>query len=701
MDPERARIQADLSGQLNGEVHCDDITRQMYASDASIYESLPIGVVRPTCIEDVVTCVQYAEENQLTIIPRGSGSNVAGGCVGNGLVLDFSYSMRRVKAVGKDSVTVEPGVVLGDLNRQLFRHGRYFAPDPATRNVTTMGGTLAMNNSGSHWIADGDPRESVVKLKMVLGNGELAEFDSWQSLTLEEHQVSMRPQLFANRIHTIVNNNRELIEQHRPRTKVNQAGFHLTDILRGPQVDLTRLFVGSEGTLGVIVEATVKTVPNPVHRGVSLLFFHRLETAAQTAVEISKMGVSACDLIDRRLLSLARESGTEFQQLIPHDAEAMLLVEFRGADDKQLRQKLDHLSQRVGRRKKWSFDIRSTTQKDQRDLYWRIVRRVVPTLFRLKGDQRAIPFVEDIAIDPALLPTFLQRVHQILNRNQVTASIFAHAPQGTVHIRPLMNLASPGDIQRMQRLADQLFEYVLEVNGTISGSHGDGLSRTWYLRRQYGKLVSAFADIKSVFDPGNVFNPGKIVGHPYSGLTDNIRRVKVSRKFLGLSDDPDDSDSGNERPAGSRLIAPEASVSSPGSDAPANGVEKNGQSASTGLPILEPELEWQLPEIALAARNCNGCGRCRTNSPKERMCPVFRLSPREEASPRAKANLMRGIVTGQLDPKQLATDDFKEVADLCVNCHQCRLGMSGVSRHSTIDDGGQGTVHSGQWGSIE
>ena len=147
MDPERARIQADLSGQLTGEIRCDDSFRQMYASDASIYERLPVGVVRPASIEDVVTCVRYAEENGLSIIPRGAGSNVAGGTVGPGLVLDFSYSMRRVKHLGKASVNVEPGVVLGDLNRQLARHGQVFGPVPATRNVTTVGGTLSMNNS--------------------------------------------------------------------------------------------------------------------------------------------------------------------------------------------------------------------------------------------------------------------------------------------------------------------------------------------------------------------------------------------------------------------------------------------------------------------------------------------------------------------------------------------------------------------------
>ena len=176
MDSDRARIQADLAGQLSGSIRCDDNYLQMYASDASIYEMQPSGVVFPANTDDVVACVRYAEANDLSIIPRGGGSNVTGGCVGNGLVLDFSYSMRRVKAVERDSVTVEPGIVLGELNRQLQTHDRFYSPDPATRNVTTIGGTLSMNNSGSHWVVDGTPRDTVLKLTVVIGGGEVVEF---------------------------------------------------------------------------------------------------------------------------------------------------------------------------------------------------------------------------------------------------------------------------------------------------------------------------------------------------------------------------------------------------------------------------------------------------------------------------------------------------------------------------------------------
>ena len=231
--------------------------------------------------------------------------------------------------------------------------------------------------------------------------------------------------------------------------------------------------------------------------------------------------------------SLARETSSEFARLIPGDAEAMLLVEFQASDEKSLRSKLDHLTTRIQRRKKLAYEIRVATQAEQRDLFWRIVRRIVPTLYRLKGDKRALPFVEDIAIEPARIPEFLTAVHRILNGNEVTASIFCHTPQGTIHIRPFISLSDPAEIARMHKLANQLFEEVLEFKGTVSGKHGDGLSRTWFLRRQYGQLYNAFSEVKKIFDPHNIFNPGKIVGHPFTGLGDNIRPVIVNEAFLG------------------------------------------------------------------------------------------------------------------------------------------------------------------------
>ena len=633
MDIERSRIEEDLQGVIEGQIRCDDTFLQMYSTDASIYETRPLAVVIPANTSDVVQCVTYAAENQIPIIPRGAASNVIGGCVGQGIVLDFSNSMRRILAVDRDTVTVEPGVVLADLNRELNSHGRRFGPDPATRRVSTMGGILSLNATGSKWLKYGAPRDKVVQLEVVLANGQVATIDSaLNSSNTSDENVSH----IQSKIESIVNRYQSFIATHQPKTRLNQAGYNLFDLESNGKIDLTRLISGSEGTLAIITKAKFQTDPQPRHRGVSLLSFHQLETAAKAAVEIAKLGIVACDLIDRRLLKLAVETNRDFSRLIPSDAESVLLVETQAEDHATLQQRLDHLKNRIQNRKKLAFDVRSTTQKTERDLYWKLTRRIIPTLYRLRGNKRALTFIDDIAIDPASLPKFMKLLHLTLNEFEVTASIFAHTPQGLINVRPFLDLADGNDRRKMQRLAEALFDRVLEFGGTISGACGDGLSRSWYLEKQFSDLYPAFQAVKRTFDPQNILNPGKIVTADRNRVADRVRQVSASTpKEL-----EDFDDEGNDE---------------------------------TSLPVFQPQLNWSVHELAFASRNCNGCARCRTSVKEERMCPVFRLAPKEESSPRAKANLMRAIVTGQLPATAAAEEEFKEVADLCFNCHQCRL----------------------------
>ena len=578
--------------------------------------------------------------------------------------------MRRLQSIDRETVTVEPGVVLADLNHELRSHGRTLNIDLPTRSVSTIGGILARNGSGSHWIRNGVPADKVVSLEVVTADGEHVKFKSPRYASIHSANFSdertwseVKALQLTEGLKKIAAENQDLIESAKPDTRINQAGYNLFDLHYQDQLDLNQILCGSEGTLGIITRATLLTEPPPKHRGVSLLFFHELDSAVQASIQISEMDIAACDLVDRRLLSLARENHPRFFRLIPSEAEAMLLVEFQGSEDAELRNKMDSLQRIIQRQEKLAFDVRFATQKQQRDEFWRLTRRIIPTLYRLKGTTRALPFIEDIAIAPKLMPKFIRETHQLLNEHEITASIFAHAPQGLIHIRPFLNMADEQDLQRISRLAVAIFELTVKFNGTITSSNGDGLSRSWYLRRQYGDLFKVFQSVKDLFDPGNILNPGKIVGHPYRGLTDNLRKVLPTPELIGL--DPNTTDQQQLQPERSDL------------DSPITPTAKTGKTTrkqkETALPVLQPELTWSVPEIGLAARNCNGCGRCRTSSPAERMCPIFRIAPREEATPRAKANLMRGIITGQLDLQSLTQEEFKQVADLCVNCHQCRI----------------------------
>ncbi len=637
MDPDRERIQADLRGLVAGEVHCDDIFLQLYASDASIYEIKPLGVVRPRGVSDVVACVQYAAEKGIPIHPRGSGTGLAGDSLGPGLVLDFSHSMRRVISVDPDTVRVQPGVILAHLNRQLARLGRLFGPDPATRAVTTMGSVLAVDASGTHWPQYGSARDHVVSLQVVLADGRVMEA-SRHAVTTEEPERTPSPeQPLVRRLAELVGREQKLIAQHQPKSLVNRCGYHLDDVLADGQLDLARLLVGSEGTLAIVTEATVRTVPRPKHRGLALLFFDRLESAARGALEITSLGVATCDLMDRRLLTIAREMDLRYELLIPAEAEAMLLVEQAGDDAYEVGQRLRELVVRLVRERHLAFDARVTMEKDERDFYWRLSRRVVTTLYRLKGTTQAVPFIEDIAVPPDTLPEFFVRMQNVFKKHAVTAALFAHLGHGQLHLRPFLDLANPEHQRLMQDLAADLYDEVLGVEGTISGEHSLGLSRSWFLRRQVGPLYEVFREVKRIFDPKNLLNPGKVVAEVPQPLTKNLRPAIP-------------------------IQAPLAA----------------GEGSEPARPLVELELAWNWADISQATRACNGCGRCRTQGPEERMCPIFRFAPREEASPRAKANLLRAVLTGRLDPGRLLAEDLKSIVDLCVNCHQCRFECPAV-----------------------
>ncbi len=638
MNQERERIQDDLRGLVKGDVRCDDIFLQLYASDASIYEIRPLAVVRPRTLADVVACVQYAGENHHPIHARGAGTGLAGESLGAGLVLDFSRYMRRVLETEPDRVRIQPGIVHAQLNEFLRPMGRHFGPDPAMSSVTTMGSVIAIDAGGSHWLKYGSARQHVIRLQLVLSDGQVLEVER-ESLVERPVDAQKRRGQLVGPLVDLLRREEPLIRHHQPRSVVNRCGYHLVDVLDGEHLDLAKLVVGSEGTLALITEATVATQPLPKYRGVALLLFDRLENAAKAVMEILPLDPSACDLMDRRHLSLARESTVQYDILIPAETEAALLIEHEGDTLAVVRDKLAQVIDRVRRKRRLAIHAVQAQDREEMELYWRLARKVVPTLYRMKGTTRPLPFIEDLAVPPMALADFLVRMQNVLKQHQVTASLFGHAGHGQLHLRPFLDLTNPADVSRMARLASDLYREVIDAGGTISGEHADGLSRTPFIRQQYGALTDVFRDVKRIFDPENIFNPGKIVNDDPDLMVRNLRH----------------------------LVPP---------------APTNGQAASTNSAEAAPapttaaptwQLKWTDDELARTARDCNGCGACRSQSADVRMCPIFRFAPAEESSPRAKANLMRSILTGELPLTTLTRDEFKSVTDLCVNCHMCRL----------------------------
>lgn len=632
MDDAQQRISEDLAGLFQGELRFDDATRQAYATDASLYEILPLGVAAPRHQEDVELLARYAQENSIPLIARGAGTGLAGGALGTGLIVDFSSHLRQIVRIDSDSVTVQPGVVREQLNLRLKEFGRYFAPDPSNSSVTTIGGMIGVDAAGSHAARVGSTRDHVQSLRGVLAGGQAIELgpvvlDASSRLPEGDENPVWLQQELARSLAYLLETHATLIQERQPPLLRNSAGYYLRSVLQDQIVHLERLIVGSEGTLALVTEATLHTVPLPSQRGCMLLLFGSLEAAIRAVHKISEQQPSACDLLDRRLISMAREADRWFEELIPPTAEAALLVEQTGYSRVQVLDRLRAIGL-AAREVDSAMLIRGeSAEAADVERLWSLPQRVVPLLTGLRGQTRPLPFVEDIAVPPEQLHDFLIRAHRVFQKYQVTASLYAHAASGQVHLRPFLPWPTAGTAGILESIARELYEVVFAHGGTISGEHGDGLSRTSFLRSQYGPLYRVFKEIKELFDPRNLLNPGKIISDDPHLTVKNLRVLHP--------------------------VSPETTEST--------------------APLVQLQLRWEPESAAEAVSRCNGCGNCRTQSVAQRMCPFFHLEPIEAFSPRSKANLLRGVLNGSIAPREMTTEQAKELSDSCFNCRQCVL----------------------------
>jgi len=635
VDDRRSRIIEDLTAVLQGEIRCDPLTVSMYSSDGSLYQMQPLGAVFPRHRDDVVALVRYAAQQKIPLIPRGAGTGLAGESLGQGLVIDFSRHMRDIESIGETTVRVQPGVVCRKLNDALRKSGRYFPPDPSGAGVTTVGSMLALDAAGSHSLRVGSTRDHVESIELVLASGQFIKVGDEPIPQNEIHSqhaghIGNGSRLAAAETHALhalisplsqlLSANAALITERQPAMIRNRCGYYLRGILEKDRLRLARLLVGSEGTLGLFTAATLHTAPLPAHRGVVLLLFGKMEAAIRAVQVISGQQPSACDLLDRRLLSLAREADARFRELIPPQAEAALIVEQTGFNEPQIRNRIQMVVKCSTALPDAAVVAHEAYRDDEIDFLWSLPEKVVPLLARLQGSIRPLPFVEDVAVPPDVLNDFLVRAQNVFQKHRVTASLYAHAAAGQVHLRPFLSPPTAETADQLEQISRDLYALVFQCGGTISGEHGTGLSRSAYVREQYGPLYDVFVKVKQLFDPANLLNPGKV-----------------------LTDDP-------------HLTV------------------RNLRAAVAPPPeTISLQLRWKPQELWQAASRCNGCGHCRTQTAPSRMCPLFHVDPSEEASPRAKANLMRQLIGGQLAPENLATPEFKRIANLCFNCKQCQL----------------------------
>lgn len=623
MDPTtlRSRLRDDLRREFRGELYLDPVRRALYATDASLFHIEPLAVGVPRDEEDLCALVRYAHERSIPLIPRGAGTGIAGEALGPGIVIDLSVHFQAIQATGDDWVRVQPGVVLDQLNRHLAPAGRRFAPDPASSASCTIGGMIATDASGGRAGVHGYTRDHVHRLRVVWDDGTSDELRAG----FPEAAVSGRTADLRAGLRDLLQSHADLIGASRPKTPFNRCGYRLYDIGGPDAIDLVQLLVGSEGTLALTTEATLRTIPLPRGRAAAAITFPSFETAIHAGLIARELRPATCEVLDRRLVSLAQFSRAG--AVIPPDAVALLLVDFERDTPALAREAVVALTALIPN---GTVVVTACQEEEVRDLF-AIRAAALTALYAMTRGPRPLAVCDDIGVPPDRLPEFVAATQTILKRFDVAASVLAHVATGQVQLRPILDPNEPADAVKLWPLADEVHCLAIDMGGTISAQHGTGLARTPWVERQYGPLVPIFRDVKRLFDPRGILNPGKIVG-------------------------PDPS-----RPAWP--LRPSVSA---GPVREPMATERTSTSKAT-----TPLLVWNGTDLRDAVADCNGCGACRGTGPGSRMCPTFRAIGSEAATPRAKANAFRRILE---DGAESAGDDaVRDVADLCINCKMCGL----------------------------
>ncbi len=600
-----------FKARIAGDVHFDPYTRIQYSTAACNYRIHPFGVVMPKDGDDVASIVSIAREHGIPITARGAGVGLTGSALGHGLIVDFSRYMHRILSIDADHhrIIVEPGIVLNDLQRAISRHGLFFPPDPSSHQYCTIGGMVANNAAGAHSLKYGATRCHIESLTAVLASGR--EYRITRDMT-ETAGVNGEIDRLILDIRSILSRHDPHLRTHLPSTTKNASGYLIGDVIHeNGGLDLVGLLAASEGTLALYTGIELKLTPKPLHDGLCLLFFNSLEAACQAVLQVRPMQPSMLEIMEDTFIRLVKKSAFEVGVPFPQNLKAMLLVEFDGDDPDRISEQLDTLEHMMCGPGKAAISSRRAIHGDEKEKLMKVRNAASPILNRTPYPLKPIRFIEDGTVPVEHLPAYILGLHDIFRKNDVTGVIFGHAGDGNIHVNPFFDMRDPEFELRMERIAAATADLIHEFRGSLSGEHGDGLLRTPYLRKMLGPAYEAFIEIKQAFDPDGILNPGKIVDTKGYKLTDSMKLLE-SRTYLSTSSD------------------------------------------LTRETVLEQLFR------------CSGCGACRS------YCPVFLATQNEQASPRAKVNLLQKILLNpRLDKYWGIGPDENEIFSLCVGCENC------------------------------
>jgi FAD/FMN-containing dehydrogenase/Fe-S oxidoreductase len=615
--PEPEQIASDLSRIIRGEIFADIIYRAAYSTDASIYRIVPLCVIMPRDAADVAAVVKYAGDNNITITARGGGTGVAGESLSPGIVFDMSRYMSKIIGVENNGeiVTCQPGIVLDDLNQYLSQYGRKIGPDPSSASRAAVGGCVANNATGAHSLQYGYMGNYIESIEAVMADGNIITFRNNFS---PEQFPDDKAAPIAKQCLSLLRDKDKIIAKALPLSRRNQSGYSIAGICHDGKIDLARLLAGSEGTLAVFTKIKLRTVPLPKAKALLQLEFDSFAKMAQAVPVIVDTGVSACELMDKFLFDMAYEALPEYRDILPRDAEAVLLIEHTGNNIEQVKEKIKITDASVGNIAKGRKTILDANEQKR---LWKSRKDAGPLLYRKRSKKHPAEFMEDIAVDHHRLGDYIAGLQDIGKRYNFTMSYYGHAGDGELHIRPFLDLSNPDDQEKLRKIADEVFPLAWSLGGSVSGEHGIGIIRAPFLRKQFGEeYYELLLKIKNIFDPKNLLNPDKLLNDNPEAMFQNLRR---NQKIIP------------ERAAG--------------------------------------DLQFDKNEFEMELEQCYGCGLCLSRESDLRMCPVYRAMGEELASSRAKASILHFWATGQLDEKEFESPEFRKFLDLCINCKACQL----------------------------
>ncbi len=592
----------------NCEVAFDNLTRQLYATDASPYQIIPQAVAFPKNASQAAAIIQAAAHAGIPVTPRGAGTGLSGGAIGDGLVIDFARHNRRIYNLNpeKRTVRVGPGVVLDQLNEFLRADGFRFGPDVATSSRATLGGMIANDSSGSHTPIYGTTGMHVVELEIVLADGQIVKIGPNRD-TMSRQRMHLEDLISLNSL--------QITERFPPGLLKRWPGYALARVLEQPD-NLINVIAGSEGTLAAILSAELSIVPLPQERGVGLLFFDSVTEALQATESLLELEPAAIEHIDRPLFDQTRGQ-REFQaargllDLDAHPCESILIVEFFS----DVKDKLAALQ-----KKKLGQRQLILNNDQEANLVWAIRKAGLSLLTSRKGDAKPACFIEDAAVQPKDLPAYVAGLQDLMTRAGVDASYYGHAAGGLLHVRPVLDLHNAEDLQRYRFIANEVAALVTQFKGSLAGEHGVGIARTEFLREHVtDELWRLMWEIKHAFDPNNVFNPGKIIDDGRYKIDSHLRM---------------------------------------------------GANYKLSLPF-EPKLAFAARDESFIANleQCNGCGGCLKQTPT--MCPTYVATGEEVMSTRGRANTIRAALELREIADPLRSEEMEAALANCLGCRAC------------------------------